>query len=138
VVTSEIAADRLQKRYHRRWHRGHGRFHAIARLEDVERSSSGRLFDIAAHMYRQAALDAAGWLANQARGRRDRAFANETALWFFMGFLQERYNDFQRRAGSGSHLREVVRFARSITRRRLRSPEPGPSIAGGPFRSPGP
>jgi glycosyltransferase involved in cell wall biosynthesis len=121
VATSEIVVDRLKKRYHRRWHLGHGRFHAMARLEEVERTSNGRLFDVAAHMYRQAALDAVGWLANQARGRPDRAFANETALWFFFGFLRQRYSEFQRGADSGS-LQEVVRFARSITRRRQGRP----------------
>jgi glucosyl-dolichyl phosphate glucuronosyltransferase len=137
VVTSEVSTDRLRKRYHRRWHRGHGRFHAMARLEEVERSTTGRLFDVAAHMYRQAALDAVGWLANQARGRRDRAFTNETALWFFTGFFRQRYSDFRRSSESG-RLRDVVRFARSITRRRLHCPEPRPSIAGGPFQSPRP
>jgi hypothetical protein len=137
VVTSDIVADRLLKRYHRRWHRGHGRFHAMARLAETERSDSGRLFDVAAHMYRQAALDAVGWLANLARGRRDRAFTHETALLFFAGFFEQRYSEFRRRAESG-RMREVVRFARSIIRRQPRRPETRASMAGGPSQSPRP
>jgi glycosyltransferase involved in cell wall biosynthesis len=137
LVTSEIVAGRLRKRYHRRWHRGHGRFHAMARLEETERSNSGRLFDVAAHMYRQAALDAVDCLANLARGRRARAFANETDLLFFAGFFQERYAEFRRGADPG-RLREVVRFLRSITRLRLRRLQARASIAGGPSRSPRP
>ena len=135
LVMSEIVADRLRKRYHRRWHRGHGRFHAMARLEEMERSKSGRLFDIAAHLYRQAALDAAAWLANMARGRAARAFANETDLWFFAGFFQQRYAEFRRGPDSG-RLRDVVKFLRSITRQRRRRPETRTSIAGGPSQSP--
>jgi glucosyl-dolichyl phosphate glucuronosyltransferase len=137
VVIAEVSADRLSKRYHRRWHRGHGRFWALARLEEMDRSDTGRLFDIAAHMYRRAAFDALGWLANVARGRSDRAFTNETALLFFAGFFQQRYSEFRRGAVSG-RLREVVRFARSITRPRRPRHETRASIAGGPSQSPRP
>jgi GT2 family glycosyltransferase len=35
VVTAEVTADRLEKRYHRRWHQGHGRHCAMMRLREL-------------------------------------------------------------------------------------------------------
>jgi glucosyl-dolichyl phosphate glucuronosyltransferase len=119
VVTSGVAADRLAKPYHRRWHLGHGRFYAKARLPEMEESRSGRLFDVSAHFYRQAALDALRWVGNVVC-RRNRAFANETNLWFFAGYFSQRYEDF--RAAGGRTVGEIGRFARSFMRTRLRSP----------------
>ncbi|HJZ71619.1 MAG TPA: glycosyltransferase [Vicinamibacterales bacterium] len=119
VVTSGVAADRLSKRYHRRWHLGHGRFYAMARLPEMEESRSGRLFDVSAHIYRRAVLDALSWAGNVICGRRSRAFAYETSLWFFSGYFRQRYEDF-RAAGGRTRLGEIGRFARSFMRARLR------------------
>ena len=89
IVWSDISPDRLTRRYHRRWHQGHGRFHAKMRLPEMERSRA-RVLDVPAHLFRAALLDAAAWfsltLARDAAG----AFARETRLWFFSGFLRER------------------------------------------------
>ena len=74
VVFSDVAADRLLKKYHRRWHFGHGRFYALARLEEFERSNVGWLFGVSAHVYRRAIGDAVGWLASVIRGNFRRAF----------------------------------------------------------------
>ena len=98
VVTAGVASDRLSKKYHRRWRMGHGYFHAMARLEEMERSQRGRLFDVPAHMYRRAALDVLGWLGGLARGNLTRAFAYEVRLWFFAGFFSRRYQDFMEAA----------------------------------------
>jgi GT2 family glycosyltransferase len=35
AVTAEVTPDRLEKRYHRRWHRGHGRHCAMMRLREL-------------------------------------------------------------------------------------------------------
>jgi glycosyltransferase involved in cell wall biosynthesis len=35
VVVADVTADRLEKRYHRRWHRGHGRHCAMMRLREL-------------------------------------------------------------------------------------------------------
>ena len=35
VVTAEVTPDRLEKRYHRRWHQGHGRHCAMMRLREL-------------------------------------------------------------------------------------------------------
>ncbi len=121
VVTAGVASDRLSKKYHRRWRMGHGYFHAMARLEEMERSQSGWLFDVPAHLYRRAAFDALGWLGSLARGNLTRAFAYEVGLWFFAGFFSRRYQDFME-GGDRTHIRELGRFARSLTRRRRRDP----------------
>ena len=131
VVRSPIVGERVTKSYHRRWHLGHGRFYAMARLEEMEQSRSGWLFDVSAHMYRRAALAAAAWLWHQLRGDRDRAFVHETGLLFFAGFFRRRYEDFLDR-GERGRLREIGRFARTLIRRLLRrqdAPAPGRSSA---------
>ena len=131
VVRSPIVGERVTKSYHRRWHLGHGRFYAMARLEEMEQSRSGWLFDVSAHMYKRAALAAAAWLWHQLRGDRDRAFVHETGLLFFAGFFRRRYEDFLDR-GERGRLREIGRFARTLIRRLLRrqdAPAPGRSSA---------
>ena len=89
IVWSSISPDRLTRQYHRRWHQGHGRFHARMRLAEMERSRA-RVLDVPVHLFRAALLDAAAWfsltLARDAAG----AFARETRLWFFTGFFRER------------------------------------------------
>ena len=90
LVTADIPAERLTRQYHRRWHRGHGRFHAVMRSPDMERTHHGRLLGVPAHLFRTAAEDAAAWLTLRVRGDAAEAFARETRLWFFSGFLRER------------------------------------------------
>jgi glycosyltransferase involved in cell wall biosynthesis len=119
VVTSQVVSERLTKSYHRRWHLGHGRFYSMARVEEMERSRRGWLFDVPAHMYKQAVLAVAAWLRHLLRGDRDRAFVHETALMFFAGFFQRRYEDFRNR-GERGRLGEIGRFVRTLMRRLLR------------------
>ena len=94
VIHADVQPDRLERAYHRRWHTGHGHFHAVMRPEYLERSRTGRLFDVPAHMYRSAVRDAAGWA--KARLRRDDAdaFAREVRLRFFKGFFGTRRRQF--------------------------------------------
>jgi glycosyltransferase involved in cell wall biosynthesis len=120
VVRSQVGGDRLTKKYHRRWHFGHGGFYAMARLEEMEQSRCGWLFDVPAHMYKQAALAVGGWLRQLLRGNRDRAFVHETALLFFAGFFRRRYEEFRNR-GERGRLGEIGRFARMLMRRLLGS-----------------
>ena len=90
LVTADIPPDRLTRHYHRRWHRGHGRFYARMRTPEMERTRRGRLFGVPAHLFRAAALDTAAWITLKMRGDAAEAFARETRLWFFSGFLRER------------------------------------------------
>jgi hypothetical protein len=80
----------------------------------------GCLFDVPAHMYKQAVLAVAAWLRHLLRGDRDRAFVHETALIFFAGFFLGRYEDFRDR-GERGRPGEIGRFARTLMRRLLRS-----------------
>ncbi|MGI8655339.1 MAG: glycosyltransferase [Pyrinomonadaceae bacterium] len=108
----KVTPDRLTKSYHRRWHRGHGRFYALMREEEFERASA-RLFDVPAHLYKQAMRDARGWLANSLRGKPELAFQHETQLCFFKGFFQQRRADYSA-AGKHGIVRELVSFARAL------------------------
>ena len=90
VVTTPVPQERMTRAYHRRWHEGHGRFTAVMRVPEMELSSRGSLMGVPAHLFRSAATDAAAWLRWLVTGDAARAFAAETRLWFFSGFLKER------------------------------------------------
>jgi hypothetical protein len=90
----------LQKKYHREWHTGHGRFHAILRSELLERSRRGTLFGVPAHLYRQALTDAARWTKSQLLGQRNEAFGYEVRMRFFAGFAGRRWREFLDSDGS--------------------------------------
>ncbi|MDQ3755054.1 MAG: glycosyltransferase family 2 protein [Acidobacteriota bacterium] len=115
----KVEPQRVTKEYHRRWHTGHGRHYAIMRDADIERAAA-RLFDVPAHLYRQAAISGAHWLRDALSGKLDAAFLHETQLRFFLGFFRERYKNFMGRSGPAgqqqkrSALGEVTRFARSL------------------------
>jgi glycosyltransferase involved in cell wall biosynthesis len=117
VIGHKVASNRTAKTYHRRWHAGHGRFYAVMRADDIE-VGSHRLFDVPAHLYRQAMTDAFGWAAHAVRGRFHDAFWYETRLRFFLGFLRERRRDFLR--AGGSTIGDAAAFARSFAWRGFR------------------
>ena len=96
TVTSDVQLDRLGKTYHRRWHTGHGRFHALLRSELLERSRVGRILGVPAHLYRRAASDAVRWTVSQLSGQRDKAFQHEVRMRFFAGFVGSRWQEFFR------------------------------------------
>ena len=114
TIQHKVVSNRTTKAYHRRWHVGHGRYYALMRADDVE-VGSHRLFDVPAHLYRQAGADAIGWVTNRIRGRSDDAFWYETRVRFFYGFLRERRDEFVRRGGRT--LRDLASFVRSFARR---------------------
>ena len=100
IVHAEIQPNRLTRRYHRRWHSGHGHFHALLRSEVMEQSKAGRLFGVPAHLYRQAAGDVAGWLRAAVTRDAARTFAHEVRLRFFIGFFRKRCDEFRQRPRS--------------------------------------
>jgi glycosyltransferase involved in cell wall biosynthesis len=91
VAFTEVPPSRLTHAYHRRWHQGHGRFYAMMRADEMERTSIGSLFGVPAHMYRSAAGDLLGCVASLLVGRFDRAFLHEVKLRFFTGFFGQRF-----------------------------------------------
>jgi len=94
TVTADVQPERLRKTYHRDWHAGHGRFHAILRSELLERSKLGKLWGVPAHLYRQALSDGLRWTISQLSGQRDKAFGYEVRMRFFAGFAGSRWREF--------------------------------------------
>ena len=94
TVTADVQADRLRKTYHREWHTGHGRFHAILRSQLLERSRLGKILGVPAHLYRRAGCDAVRWTVSQLFGQRDKAFGYEVRMRFFAGFAGSRWREF--------------------------------------------
>lgn len=117
VVHAEIQANRLEQAYHRRWHTGHGHFHALMRSEYMERTTVGTLFGVPAHLYRQALRDAVAWIAAATRGDRRKAFTHELGLRFFWGFFRTRRHQF---------VHQPFRQRRGDWTRRLRLRRRGP------------
>lgn len=89
----KVEPERLTKAYHRRWHRGHGRSHAVMRVPEVERSRL-RLLGVPAHMFRAAAADAWSWIRASLRRDEVESFWYETRLQFFRGFLRHRVTEY--------------------------------------------
>jgi glucosyl-dolichyl phosphate glucuronosyltransferase len=92
VVHAPVEPERTRKKYHRRWHRGHGRTYAILREERMEKAS-WYLFGVPAHLYRQAMGDAVGLIKHSILRQDERAFLCEVRLWFFFGFWLQRVQD---------------------------------------------
>jgi len=116
TLTAAVQPSRLDRDYHRRWHTGHGHFHALLRSEHVEQTSVGTVLGVPAHLYRQALGDCVSWAGAKVRGNQARAFLHEVRLRFFQGFFRTRVREFlsQRRRW----LPELRRLPRLLTRRR--------------------
>lgn len=112
IITADVQAERTTKDYHRRWHTGHGHYYSMMREEAME-ASSAKLFDVPAHLYKQAIENTFGWLKHSLSGNQAEAFWHEIRLRFFAGFFRTRRKDF-RAAGGRSTVREVASFVRSV------------------------
>jgi hypothetical protein len=88
----------------------------------------GTFFDVPAHLYRQAAGDALGWVGALVAGRSARAFHYEVRLRFFGGF-------FFTRAGECLKRRVTQRHERSDAPRAQARQLLPPQTAGGLDRS---
>jgi glucosyl-dolichyl phosphate glucuronosyltransferase len=91
VAVTDVPSIRTTRTYHRRWHSGHGRFYALLRAEEMERTSKGSLFGVPGHLYRSALRDAVRWLSSTLTGHSGRAFDHEVKLRFFRGFVGQRF-----------------------------------------------
>ena len=89
LVIARVQPDRCDRQYHRRWHEGHGRFHALMRSPEMERARVSP-FGVPGHLLRTAAGDAARWLTSIVSADWDRAFLAELRLRFFKGFVWTR------------------------------------------------
>jgi len=90
LAWTDVPPERLTRAYHRRWHLGHGRFYALLRADEIERSNLGVFLGVPAHLYRSAIADAVGLLKSIVIGHTNSAFLHEVRLRFFGGFLGQR------------------------------------------------
>lgn len=89
IARAPVDIERLTKRYHRRWHTGHGHFYALMHDPEWERSKF-RLAGVPGHLYKQTAAHAFKWFRSRATGNADAAFTHECYLRFFRGFFRQR------------------------------------------------
>jgi len=89
LVMARVQPDRCAREYHRRWHEGHGRFHALMREPAQERARISPL-GVPGHLLRQAARDSGAWIRSVFSADWDRAFDAELRLRFFKGFVWTR------------------------------------------------
>ena len=89
LVMARVQSERCDRAYHRRWHEGHGRFHAMMREPEIERARVSPL-GVPGHLLRSAARDAAAWIGSIVSADWDRAFDAELRLRFFKGFVWTR------------------------------------------------
>lgn len=90
IVIARVQPDRCARAYHRRWHEGHGRFHALMRLPEMDRTRK-TIAGVPAHLLRTAASDLVLWVRSMLSGRWDDAFRAELRLRFFAGFARTRF-----------------------------------------------
>lgn len=117
VMYADVQPERMTRDYHRRWHTGHGRFYAVMRDEDFEASAS-RLFDVPAHLYKQAAVAAVNWLRATLRGDSPAAAGYEARVRFFVGFFKQRRADYRASRPRRNTFAELFTFAGSLARSR--------------------
>jgi glycosyltransferase involved in cell wall biosynthesis len=89
LVLARVQPDRCEREYHRRWHQGHGRFHALMRLPEME-GSRFKPFGVPAHLVRAAARDAIAWVLSWIERNTEATFEAELRLRFFAGFVTAR------------------------------------------------
>lgn len=114
---AEVQEERLSKKYHRHWHTGHGRFCAMMRIEDIE-IGDVRLFDVPAHLFRQALKNSVGWLIQTLRGNEELAFEYENEVRFFRSFFRQRRKDYKV-TRTRSTVREIALFFQSLLSSKL-------------------
>ena len=89
ITRAPVDPDRMTKAYHRRWHRGHGRFYAMMKDPEWERSRF-QLAGVPSHLYKETAMHAVTWCTKVLTGNTKAAFESECRLRFFYGFFLER------------------------------------------------
>jgi glycosyltransferase involved in cell wall biosynthesis len=112
VCWTKIPLERMKKSYHRRWHRGNGKFQAISCNSEYE--GTRRLHGVPLFVYRQAAQSAMSALKARLSGRPD-AFWYETRFWFFVGFVREKWKSQRtpEQVSAPFHQANVMRSADS-------------------------
>ncbi len=99
-VVVDIPAERLTRRYHRKWQATTGRYHALLRFRDTvdavgrlhdDETRIRRLLGTPLFLYRSFLHHLAGWCGAFLRGDGDARFFHETRLWYFSSFAWTRF-----------------------------------------------
>ena len=102
-VTVEVPADRLTKRYHRRWQATTGHYHAIMRYRDTvdasgrlvpENPAARRFFGTPLFLYRDAFQHATGWAQALVTGDSTARFFHESRLFYLRSFVATRFRSW--------------------------------------------
>jgi glycosyltransferase involved in cell wall biosynthesis len=126
LVTADVQAERLRKKYHRTWSFRTGRGQALMRfLEIFDREghltrpepSGDTLYGVPAFAYRAFVQDAKGWLVTSLRGRSSAALTHEKRLRYLIGYVVGRFGATE--PHRSSVVLEVSRFFAFMLRRKL-------------------
>jgi glycosyltransferase involved in cell wall biosynthesis len=123
IMEAEVPEDRLTKAYHRRWHKGHGKYCSMMNLRDItdhegrineEYTSSSTLFGAPGFLYRELLADCLRCIGATLRGREGKSFQYENKVRFLIGYLGKRYNQHaatrkhSAAAEIGSYVRSLI------------------------------
>jgi cellulose synthase/poly-beta-1,6-N-acetylglucosamine synthase-like glycosyltransferase len=135
VVTADVTPDRMQKEYHRRWHRGNGKHCAMMRLRELVPTDVGpmtepqdivTLFGSPGYVYRN--LFEYAWLWVAAVWRRDDALFYANQLRHVWSYVRTRYEISRRESNRGAPA-EVAAFIGAYLRKRRGGQGPWPAGA---------
>jgi glucosyl-dolichyl phosphate glucuronosyltransferase len=104
VVHHVIPAERLRKRYFRRWFYWHGVSRAMLYQQhpidmqapeetSIDFSKVHLIFGVPRYMYRSSLESAIAMVKARFQGEEVRCFERELDLWFFLGVLRQRWKD---------------------------------------------
>lgn len=122
IMYTEVPAERLTKSYHRRWHRGHGKYCAMMNLRDLTdaegrlkpRAEQGKtLFGTPGFLYRELITESVRFLAATLRRRESKSLLHENNAQHLIAYIKKRYEqDALKR--QHSLLAEVGGFTKSL------------------------
>jgi glucosyl-dolichyl phosphate glucuronosyltransferase len=125
VITAAVQPDRLEKRYHRRWHYDHGRM--VARLECADRESAGasgdcedgrlQLFGVPAWAIRRVVARLVAWVAATVLDRPALAFWHEGEMREAAGQIRYHFERHRRESHRRNLAAELGAFALALVRR---------------------
>lgn len=105
VCHTRVPKNRLRKNYHRRWHAGNGKFHAISGRNEL--LGSRRCLNVPLFIYRQAA-EAARQAFSSRIARQERAFADELKFWYYTGVIRHHWATWLRSPKGTSYVQPTM------------------------------
>ena len=115
LAHSPVPAARMEKRYHRQWHHGHGRFSARMQLMEFP-AHALTLFGTPPYCYKLILHELTSWARSMLSGRKGRAFVHESRVRDLMSYIAETYR-MHRRSSDQSPPSELWRFISAYFRR---------------------